>query len=83
MKRFLRKLSVVLGYTFAGILILLAVIVGLFRLMLPRLPEYQEEIKGWASDAIGVEVEIFTAGSYDGVIQAIAADQAAHGGEHA
>jgi uncharacterized protein (TIGR02099 family) len=57
MKRFLRKLSVALGYTFAGILILLAVIVGLFRLMLPRLPEYQEEIKGWASDAIGVEVE--------------------------
>ncbi|MEO1204503.1 MAG: hypothetical protein AAFX10_17495, partial [Pseudomonadota bacterium] len=41
----------------AGLLILLAVIVGLFRLFLPRLPEYQEEIKLWASDAIGMRVE--------------------------
>ncbi|MBT8107315.1 MAG: TIGR02099 family protein [Gammaproteobacteria bacterium] len=39
------------------ILILLAVIVGLFRLFLPRLPEYQDEIKAWASDAIGMQVE--------------------------
>ncbi|MGI9247905.1 MAG: YhdP family protein, partial [Woeseiaceae bacterium] len=31
--------------------------VGLFRLFLPRLPEYQEDIKGWASTAIGMEVE--------------------------
>ncbi len=57
MKHFFRKLSVLIAYTFAALLILLAVIVGLFRLFLPRLPEYQEEIKGWASDAIGIEVE--------------------------
>ena len=37
--------------------ILLAIAVGLFRLMLPRLPEYQEQIKGWASAAIGMRVE--------------------------
>ena len=36
---------------------MLAVAVGLFRLFLPRLPEYQEEIKAWASDAIGMHVE--------------------------
>ena len=36
---------------------LLAVLVGLFRLFLPRLPEYQEDIKTWASEAIGMQVE--------------------------
>ena len=38
-------------------MILLAIAVGLFRLFLPRVPEYQEEIKGWASAAIGMQVE--------------------------
>jgi uncharacterized protein YhdP len=37
-------------------LILMAVGVGLFRLFLPRLPEYQEAIKERASEAIGMEV---------------------------
>jgi uncharacterized protein YhdP len=57
MKQFLRNLSIITAYAFATLLILMAVIVGLFRLFLPRLPEYQEEIKGWAGNAIGMEVE--------------------------
>ena len=40
----------ILAYTGAAIVILLAVAVGLFRLFLPRLPAYQEDIKTWASD---------------------------------
>ena len=46
-----------LAYTAATVVILLAIAVGLFRLFLPRLPEYQEEIKAWASNAIGLQVE--------------------------
>jgi uncharacterized protein (TIGR02099 family) len=57
MGQFFRTLFKVAAYTGAVILILLAVIVGLFRLFLPRLPEYQDEIKAWASDAIGMQVE--------------------------
>ena len=45
------------AYTVASIVILLAIGVGLFRLFLPRLPEYQDEIKAWASTALGVEVQ--------------------------
>jgi uncharacterized protein (TIGR02099 family) len=57
MKKLLRRLAKFLAYTAGGILILLAVAVGLFRLFLPRLPEYQEDIKAWASAAIGISVE--------------------------
>lgn len=57
MKQFFRKLVKILAYASAAFVILLAVAVGLFRLFLPTLPEYQEEIKLWASDAIGMEVE--------------------------
>ena len=57
MKQFLDKLLKILGYSAATLIVLLAVLVGLFRLFLPRLPEYQEEIKGWASSAIGMQVE--------------------------
>lgn len=46
-----------LAYFAGGVVILLAIAVGLFRLFLPRLPEYQENIKGWASAAIGMQVE--------------------------
>ncbi|NIV18606.1 MAG: TIGR02099 family protein [Woeseiaceae bacterium] len=45
------------AYLAGGLIILLAIAVGLFRLFLPRLPEYQEDIKGWASAAIGMTVE--------------------------
>ena len=57
MKKLFQKVFKVLAYTVAGFVILLAIGVGLLRLFLPRLPEYQEQIKGWASDAIGVDVE--------------------------
>jgi uncharacterized protein YhdP len=57
MKKFLQRLLKFLAYTAAGVVILLAIAVGLFRLFLPRLPEYQEDIKGWASAAIGMRVD--------------------------
>jgi len=56
MKNFLQRLLKYLAYLAAGVVILLAVAVGLFRLFLPRLPEYQDEIKAWASSAIGMQV---------------------------
>ncbi|MDJ0813207.1 MAG: YhdP family protein [Woeseiaceae bacterium] len=57
MKNFLRRIIRFLAYTAGAIVILLAIAVGLFRLFLPRLPEYQDDIKGWASAAIGMSVE--------------------------
>ena len=39
-----------------------------------RIQRY-EGLRSYLSEALGVEVEIFTAGNYDGVIQALAADQ--------
>ena len=57
MKVFLQRLFKFLAYTAAGVVILLAIAVGLFRLFLPRLPEYQEDIKNWASAAVGMQVE--------------------------
>lgn len=56
MKQFFRKLLKVLAYTAATLVILLAILVGLFRLFLPRLPEYQDDIEQWASNAIGMDV---------------------------
>lgn len=57
MKVLLQRLFKFAAYTAAGVVILLAIAVGLFRLFLPRLPEYQEDIKDWASAAIGMQVE--------------------------
>ncbi len=57
MKRFLQQLFKYLAYLAAAVVILLAIAVGLFRLFLPRLPEYQDEIKAWASAAIGMQVD--------------------------
>jgi len=57
MKQLLRKLIQFVAYFGAAVVILLAIAVGIFRLMLPRLPEYQDEIKAWASNAIGMNVE--------------------------
>ena len=56
-KKLLQRLIKFAAYTAAAIVILLAIAVGLFRLFLPRLPEYQEDIKAWASTAIGMEVQ--------------------------
>ena len=57
MRRVLRAIAKFVAYFSAAIVILLAIAVGLFRLFLPRLPEYQEEIKNWASAAVGMRVE--------------------------
>lgn len=57
MKQLLTKILKSLAYVVAALVILLAVAVGLFRLLLPRLPEYQDEIKTWANAAIGMQVE--------------------------
>jgi len=57
MNKFLKRLIKFFAYLAGGIVILLAIAVGLFRLFLPRLPEYQEDIKSWASAAIGMSVE--------------------------
>ena len=57
MQIFLNRLVKFLAYLAGGLVILLAIVVGLFRLFLPRLPEYQEDIKTWASAAIGMTVE--------------------------
>jgi uncharacterized protein YhdP len=56
-KKLLQRLIRIAAYAAAAIVILLAIAVGLFRLFLPRLPEYQEDIKLWASTAIGMEVQ--------------------------
>ncbi|MEJ2127735.1 MAG: YhdP family protein [Woeseiaceae bacterium] len=57
MNSILKRIIKFFAYLAGGIVILLAIAVGLFRLFLPRLPEYQEDIKGWASAAIGMHVE--------------------------
>ena len=57
MNKFLRRLIKFAIYLAGGLVILLAIAVGLFRLFLPRLPEYQDDIKEWASAAIGLSVE--------------------------
>ena len=57
MKNILRRLFKFLAYTAAVVVILLAIAVGLFRLFLPRVPEYQDEIKSRVSAAIGMQVE--------------------------
>ena len=57
MKQFFRKLFKLAAYSAAALVILLAILVGLFRLFLPRLPEYQDDIENWASTVIGMEVQ--------------------------
>jgi uncharacterized protein (TIGR02099 family) len=57
MRNFLQRLIRFTAYLAGGFVILLAIAVGLFRLFLPRLPAYQEDIKRWASAAIGMQVE--------------------------
>jgi len=57
MKDLLRRLIKFFAYTAAVVMILLAIAVGLFRLFLPRVPEYQNEIKTRVGAAIGMQVE--------------------------
>jgi uncharacterized protein (TIGR02099 family) len=54
--RVLRKLAKYLSYTLAALIILAAVAVGLLRIMLPQLPEYQDEIEARVTAAIGRQV---------------------------
>ena len=49
MNKYLKLLIKITAYLAGGLVILLAIAVGLFRLFLPRLPEYQDDIKEWAS----------------------------------
>ncbi|HEX5787366.1 MAG TPA: YhdP family protein [Woeseiaceae bacterium] len=57
MSDFIRRVLKVLAYASAAAVVLLAILLALFRLLLPRLPEHQDELKAWASEAIGLEVE--------------------------
>ncbi len=43
---------------FASVVILLAVALGIFRLMLPLVPEYHDQLQAWASSAVGLPVKI-------------------------
>lgn len=51
-----RKFAKYLVYTLAGVIILAAVAVGLLRILLPQLPEYQEEIEARLTAAVGRQV---------------------------
>jgi uncharacterized protein (TIGR02099 family) len=57
MSGFIQRILKMLAYGSAAIVVLLAILLALFRLLLPRLPEYQDELKAWASEAIGADVE--------------------------
>jgi uncharacterized protein (TIGR02099 family) len=57
MRALLRKLLRWLAYTAATAVILLAMLVGIVRLLLPLVPEYQDEIRRLATDATGLTVD--------------------------
>lgn len=57
MNRYAASALKFLAYAVAAVVILLAVAVGLVRLMLPELPEYREEIRARASEVIGLSVQ--------------------------
>lgn len=54
----IRRLWRVAAGLLATLVVLLAVAVGLVRLALVQVPEYQAQIESWASDALGWPVEI-------------------------
>ncbi|MGI9342605.1 MAG: hypothetical protein ACR2QV_07125, partial [Gammaproteobacteria bacterium] len=53
----IRKLSKYLAYAAAAAVMLLALLVGVARLLLPLVPDYQEDIRAWASQATGFDVQ--------------------------
>ncbi len=53
-----RRLWRWLAGSFAAVIILLAVVLGLFRLMLPQVPAYHAQIESWASTAVGLPVRL-------------------------
>ncbi len=54
----LRKLLRVLFAIVATGVIALALLVGLFRLLVPQVPEYRGELEAWATEALGVPVSV-------------------------
>jgi uncharacterized protein YhdP len=54
----IRRLWRIIAGVFAGVVILLAVLVGLVRLALVQVPEYRDQIEAWAGEALGWPVEI-------------------------
>ena len=60
MSGLIRKLWRIAAGVVAGIVILLAVAIGLVRLALVQVPEYRDQIEGWAGEALGWPVEIGT-----------------------
>jgi uncharacterized protein YhdP len=57
MRKILAKLLRWTVYIAAAGVMLLALLVGLARLLLPLVPDYQIDIKRWAGEATGLEVE--------------------------
>jgi uncharacterized protein (TIGR02099 family) len=57
MRKLLAKILRWFVYFAAAGVMLLALLVGIARLLLPLVPEYQNEIKRWAGDATGLNVE--------------------------
>ena len=55
-----RTLTRWLVYAAAALVVLLAIAVGLFRLLVPELPEYREDIEQRISDAVGLDVRVAT-----------------------
>ncbi len=53
----LRKFFKWLVYAGAACIMSLALLVGIARLLLPLIPEYQEDIRGWAAAATGFDVQ--------------------------
>lgn len=58
MSGLIRRLWRIAAGLLATLVVLLAVAVGLVRLALVQVPEYQAQIESWASDALGWPVEI-------------------------
>lgn len=54
----MRRLWKWLAAVCATVVIGLAMLVGLFRILVPQLPEYHERIEGWAGAALGMPVDI-------------------------
>lgn len=57
-RRVLRHLWKWFATLLASVVILLALGIGLFRLVVPQVPAYRAEVERWAEQAIGVPVEI-------------------------
>ncbi len=58
MKGTVRKLWRAAAAAFAVIVILLAVLLGLFRLALTQVPDHRSQIEAWAGQALGFPVEL-------------------------